>query len=107
MKRALTLLLMVFLCLISQAQIVNRLRVDQVTFQRYARGRMQEFNPDNLALADSLYAEGVQKNDFRYKCLALSLEFPVCYATEDYERMDAAVQENKKLIGDRQDIRVL
>ena len=66
MKRALTLLLMVFLCLISRAQIVNRLRVDQVTFQRYARGRMQEFNPDNLALADSLYAEGVQKDNFRY-----------------------------------------
>lgn len=105
MKRALTLLLMVFLCLISRAQIVNRLRVDQVTFQRYARGRMQEFNPDNLALADSLYAEGVQKDNFRYKCLALSLEFPVCYATEDYERMDAAVQEIKELIGDRKDLR--
>ncbi len=35
-------------------QIVNRLQVDDATFQRYAWGRMQQYNPANLALADSL-----------------------------------------------------
>ena len=55
-------------CLASQAQIVNRLRVDRDTFIRYAYGRMQQFNPDNLALADSLYVMGGPKEHFRYKC---------------------------------------
>ena len=29
-----------------RAQIVNRLKVDDAVFQRYAWGRMQQFNPD-------------------------------------------------------------
>ena len=32
------------------AQIVNRLKVDANTFQRYAYGRMQPYHSDNLAL---------------------------------------------------------
>ena len=79
------------------AQIVNRLKVDPETFQRYARGRMQQYSPDNLILADSLYAEGVRNNNFRVKCLALSLEFPVRFSLGEYERMDEAVAEIKEL----------
>ena len=92
-------------CLFADAQIVNRLRVDQKTFLRYAYGRMQQFNPDNLALADSIYAEGVRKNDYRYKCLALSLEMPVCFVQQRYERMDSTAAEIKLLLGQRKEVR--
>lgn len=88
-----------------RAQIVNRLKVDDALFQRYAWGRMQQFNPDNLALADSLYNIGVARENFRYKCLGLSLEFPVRFALGEYERMDEAVAEIKAMIGDRKDTR--
>lgn len=93
------------LCLGSRAQIVNRLRVDQETFIRYASGRMQEFNPDNLALADSLYAQGVALGNFRYKCLGLSLEMPVRFALGEYDRMDETVAEIKELLAERKDLR--
>ncbi len=82
----------------ARAQIVNRLKVDDPTFQRYAWGRMQQYNPDNLILADSLYAVGTQQGNYRYRCLALSLEFPVRYALGEYERMDEAVAEIKENI---------
>ena len=88
MKRIFLILLLVFCSLGSQAQITNRLRVDKETFLRYAYGRMQEYNPANLALTDSLYQEGVRQNNFRYKCLGLSLEMPVRFAQGDYDRMD-------------------
>lgn len=90
---------------ISRAQIVNRLRVDQETFLRYAYGRMQQFNPDNLALADSLYNLGSQKDNFRYRCLALSLEMPVRFAQGEYDRMDQTVEEMKGYLADRKDLR--
>ena len=82
-------------CLPLGAQIVNRLKVDDPTFQRYAWGRMQQYNPDNLILADSLYTVAEQQGNYRYRCLALSLEFPVRYALGEYERMDEAVAEIK------------
>ena len=82
-----------------RAQIVNRLKVDDPTFQRYAWGRMQQYNPDNLVLADSIYNAGVQQGHYRYRLLALSLEFPVRYALGEYERMDEAVAELKEIIG--------
>lgn len=88
-----------------RAQIVNRLKVDDAVFQRYAWGRMQQFNPDNLVLADSLYNIGIARANFRYKCLGLSLEFPVRFAQGEYERMDEAVTEIKEMIGDRKDTR--
>ena len=88
-----------------RAQIVNRLRVDDDTFQRYAFGRMQQYNPTNLSLADSLYAVGEERGNFKYKCLALSLEIPVRFALGEYDRMDEAAQEIKTLIGDRKDLR--
>ena len=94
-----------FLCLTSGAQIVNRLNVDKDTFERYAWGRLQEYNPNNLILADSLYSEGIRQNNFRYKCLALSLEFPVRFAKGEYARMDSCIVEIKQLIGDRKDLR--
>ena len=88
-----------------RGQIVNRLKVDDDTFQRYAWGRMQQFNPDNLPLADSLYRIGTLRENFRYKCLGLSLEFPVRFAQGDYERMDAAVAEIKQMLEKRKDTR--
>ena len=87
------------------AQIVNRLNVDAPTFERYAWGRMQQFNESNLALADSLYALGEAKANIKYKCLALSLEFPVRFAQGDYDAMDRAVAEIKSLTGERRDCR--
>ena len=84
LRKLLFSLLALSACLFSQAQIVNRLRVDQETFLRYAYCRMQQFNPDNLAVADSLYAAGVARGDFRYKSLALSLEMPVRFALGQY-----------------------
>ena len=87
------------------AQIVNRLKVDANTFQRYAYGRMQPYHSDNLALADSIYNIGVQKQDYRYKCLGLSLEFPVRFALGEYERMDEAAAEIKALMSQRKDSR--
>ena len=103
--RRLLLCFSLLLCLASRAQIVNRLHVDQDIFLRYAQGRMQEFNPDNLALADSLYQQGVQQNNFRYKCLGLSLEMPVRFVLGEYERMDATAAEIKELLAGRKDLR--
>ena len=101
--------LIVAVCLLAsaggRAQIVNRLRVDSDTFERYAYGRMQQFNPANLRLADSLYTVGTEKDNFRYKCLGLSLEFPVRFAQEEYDRMDEAVAEIKTLLEGRKDLR--
>ncbi|MBP5505757.1 MAG: hypothetical protein J6X89_06625 [Bacteroidales bacterium] len=102
------ILLSILACLtfvMAEAQIVNRLRVDQETFLKYAYGRMEQFNPANLALADSLYAVGETRNDFRFKCLALSLEMPVRYAQGEYDRMDETAAEIKSLIGERRDSR--
>jgi len=89
----------------TRAQIVNRLRVDQPTFLRYAQARMQEYNPANLELADSLYQVGVRYGNLRYKCLALSLEMPVRYAQGEYDRMDVIAAELKGLLGNRKDLR--
>lgn len=105
LRRLLLALLAGLLCLPAHAQIVNRLRVDQETFLRYAYGRMQQFNPDNLALADSIYAAGVRKDDYRYKCLALSLEMPVRFAQHDYARMDETAAELKDLLIERKEAR--
>ena len=105
MRKLLLFALAIILCLPAGAQIVNRLNVDKDTFERYAWGRMQEYSVSNLALADSLYAEGVRTGNFRYKCLALSLEFPVRFATGEYERMEAAIAEIKELVGERKDLR--
>ena len=95
LRRLFLCLTALLLCLGARAQIVNRLHVDQETFLRYAHGRMQEFNPENLVLADSLYQAGVQQNNFRYKCLGLSLEMPVRFYLGEYGRMDSTVVEIK------------
>ena len=87
------------------AQIVNRLQVDDPTFQRYAWGRMQEYNPANLVLADSLYQAGVAADNYKYKCLGLTLEFPVRFAQGEYERMDEAVGELRELLAPHRDAR--
>ena len=91
--------------LLCGAQIVNRLHVDDETFQRYAYGRMQQFHPDNLVLADSLYSVGTAKDNFKYKCLALSLEIPVRYSLGEYDRMTEAAQEIKGYLAKRKDLR--
>ena len=105
MRRLLLLVTALLVCRGAGAQIVNRLRVDQDTFLRYAYGRMQQFNPANLALADSLYAAGQAQGNFRYKCLALSLEMPVRFARGEYERMDEVAAEVKVLLDGRKDLR--
>lgn len=105
LRKLLLCLLSAMICLLSDAQIVNRLRVDQDTFVRYAYGRMQQFNPDNLAIADSIYRIGVRRDDYRYKCLALSLEMPVRYALHQYERMDSTVAEMKAMLETREPLR--
>ena len=105
MRRLLLLVTALLLSWGAGAQIVNRLRVDQDTFLRYAYGRMQQFNPANLALADSLYAAGQAQGNFRYKCLALSLEMPVRFARGEYERMDEVAAEVKVLLDGRKDLR--
>lgn len=92
-------------CVAAPGQIVNRLRVDQKTFIRYAYGRMQEFNEDNLHLADSLYHEGESQGNFRLKCLGLSLEMPVRFAQGEYARMTETAEEIKALLADRKDLR--
>lgn len=97
MRKFLAFLAAALLCLVCEAQIVNRLKVDGPTFQRYAWGRMQLFNPSNLPLADSLYKEGVQTGSYKLRCLGLSLEMPVRYAQGEYERMDACAQEIKTI----------
>ena len=99
MRKALTVLATALLCLCLEAQIVNHLQVDGVTFQRYAQGRMQLFNPGNLSLADSLYAAGVQGKSYKLRCLGLSLEMPVRYAQGQYERMDTCAKEIKEIFG--------
>lgn len=93
------------LCLAAHGQIVNRLRVDKDTFTRYAWGRMQEFNPANLTLADSLYREGQAQGNFRLKCLGLSLEMPVRFVQGEYARMDSTATEIKTLLAERKDLR--
>ncbi len=103
--RHLLLIACLFLCVGAQAQIVNRLRVDQPTFLRYAQARMQEYNPANLEWADSLYQEGVRHGNLRYKCLALSVEMPVRFAQGEYERMDVIAAELKGLLANRKDLR--
>ena len=97
MKRFLASLAAVLLCLCCGAQIVNRLKVDSPTFQRYAWGRMQLFNPSNLALADSLYRAGVETRSYKLRCLGLSLEMPVRYVQGEYDRMDACAREIKSI----------
>lgn len=97
-RAALTAALLL-LPLAGNGQIVNRLGVDHDSFDRYAYGRMQLYNPQNLRLADSLYQVGEAREDVRFKCLGLSLEFPVRFAQGDYDRMDEAVAEIKELIG--------
>ena len=87
----------------ASGQIVNRLKVDDGVFQRYAYCRMQQFNEANLGFADTLYRVGVAKENFRYKCLGLTLEFPIRFAQGDYGRMDAAVAEIKGMLQDRKD----
>ena len=105
MRKFLLCLSVMLLSLGVRAQIVNRLRVDQDTFLRYAYGRMQQFNPENLALADSLYTLGTEKDNFRYRCLALSLEMPVRFAQGEYDRMRETAVEVKTLLAERKDLR--
>ena len=104
-RRLLISALALSLCLAAPGQIVNRLRVDKDTFTRYAWGRMQEFNPANLVLADSLYREGEAQGNFRLKCLGLSLEMPVRFVQGEYARMDSTATEIKTLLAERKDLR--
>ena len=102
-----TVLIAVFflLSLPSGAQIVNRLQVDKEVFELYAQHRLDMFNPANIAFADSLYNTGIKHDNFRYKCLARSLQFPAYYAIGEYDKMDEAVAEIKRLTHNKPDCR--
>jgi len=102
-----TVLIAVFslLSLPSGAQIVNRLKVDKEVFELYAQHRLDMFNPANIAFADSLYNTGIKYDNFRYKCLARSLQFPAYYAIGEYDKMDEAVAEIKHLTHNKPDCR--
>ena len=102
-----TVLIAVFflLSLPSGAQIVNRLKVDKEVFELYAQHRLDMFNPANIAFADSLYNTGIKLDNFRYKCLARSLQFPAYYAIGEYDKMDEAVAEIKHLTHNKPDCR--
>ncbi len=105
-RRISALLLAAALCfavLPVRAQIVNRLKIDDDLFQRYAYCRMQQFNSANLPFADSLYRYGIFKDNYRYKLLGLNLEFPIRFARGEYARMDSAVAEIKEIVADRRD----
>lgn len=80
------------------AQIQNRMNVDDAIFQRYAYGRMQQYNRSNLALADSIYLVGQKQEDPRLMVLGLSLEMPARYASGDFSRMDSIMSEAKSLL---------
>ena len=95
-RRILATLLLTLIALGAGAQIVNRIGADKKTFQRYASGRMQPYEESNLVLADSLYKAGVEESNYRKRCLALTLEFPVRYARGEYDRMDECVAEIKE-----------
>ncbi len=104
--RTATLVLVLLFCgTTAQAQIVNRLGVDPVTWQTYAGCRMQQFSEDNLSVADSLFREGTRLGSWRLQCLALSLEFPVRFAQGDYARMDSAISAIKDLASERKEAR--
>ena len=91
-------LLMLLVCASAGAQIRNRLDVSDDIFQRYAYGRMQQYSESNLVLADSIYNVGVEKESYRLKALALSLEMSPRFALKQYDRMDAIAQEIKDLL---------
>lgn len=84
-------------CLPLHGQIRNRMQVRTDIYLKYAGGRMEQYNPGNIILADSIYTYGVQKNDARYKALALSLEMPVRYVNGEMERVSAIASEMKTL----------
>ena len=87
------------------AQIVNELKVDRDCFKRYAYCRMQMFSEANLPIADSLYAVGQAKGDYKLKCLGLSLEFPVHFAKGESGEMDRCVREIIDLTEERKEAR--
>lgn len=108
MKTRICLIILMVISLIPRcnAQIQNRLKVSDDIYLRYAYGRMQPFNLDNIKLADSIYYIGHENEDKRLMSLALSLELPVRYYTGEYARMDSIASELKRLIGERQAIEV-
>ena len=104
-RTVLVVLLSVLLSLNGSAQIVNYLKADKPTYMCYADCRMKPFNPDNMAVADSLYAEGVSTGDFKKKAYALHVMMSACYACGDTERMNACFEELRGMVGERKETR--
>jgi len=97
-------LLLTLVSAVAYGQIQNRLGVDDDVFTIYARARVLPLNPDNLATADSLYAIGSQRNDYKIKSLALVLAFPAQFARGEYEDMDASIEEINEIYESHPDI---
>jgi len=96
-NRTILTLLLLAVGLAASGQIRNRLGIEDAIFLRYANGRMQQYNPENILVADSIYRHGVYKNDPGMKMLALSLELPVRFVQKDSVRVGAIVKELKSL----------
>lgn len=105
-RRVLLTAAITFLTQVCNAQIQNRLKVNDDIHVRYAYGRMQPYSLDNLRLSDSIYYIGETHNDIRLKSLALTLEMPVRYYNREFDRMDSIAAELRRLIGGRQAIEV-
>lgn len=97
MKRRLVLLLMILSCVCASAQIRNRLGVGNELYLKYANGRIRQFDESNILLADSIYRYGIHKGDSRIKMLALSLELPPRFISNDSLRVREIVAELKSM----------
>lgn len=104
MRRVIAVILVLLSAISASGQIMNHMNVDDAVFQRYAAGRLQQYSPSNIALADSIYQAGVRVEDPRLKVLGLALEMPVRFYQKEYDRMDALVAEIKTLDHGRPEI---
>ena len=100
MKRLLLISLLSLVCAALPAQIKNLLGVEDAIFQRYAYGRMQQYSEANLALADSLYILGAERDSYRIQALGLSLEMAPRFARKEFKRLDGIASQLKALLGD-------
>lgn len=71
--------------------------VDEEIFARYSQAYARQIDPDNIALADSLYAVGCERNDPKIKMLALQLELLPQFVSGNEERVKAIADETEAI----------
>ena len=104
-RRIILAVLFALLSIGGSAQIVNYLKVDRESYLKYADCRMLPFREGNMAVADSLYSEGVASGDYRKMAYALHVKMSVYYVDGDMERMNGCFEEIRSLVADRKDAR--